>query len=334
VAAAVGLAVATPRRPPEFAYAGAWTPPPRAGEEPAAPDGEPWNDPTGAGTVIAVWGPTGGPGRSTVAVNLAAELAALGTTTLLVDADVYGGAVAQLLGLLDESPGVAAACRLANNGTLDLLALAELALDVRPGLRVVTGISRADRWPELRPSALEVVLDLCRRVAVVTVVDCGFCLERDEELSFDGSAPRRNGATLTALSSADTVLAVAAADPVGLQRFVRGLAELGDVVPEASIRTVVNRTRDGVVGGGSAAREIAAALDRYAGVARPRFLPEDGTACDAAVAAGRTLAEIAPTSKLRVAIQELAAELTGRDKSASRRGGRRRVFQRAGSRRP
>ena len=62
---------------------------------------------------MAVWGPTGAPGRTTVAVGLADEAARLGISTLLVDADVYGGVVAQVLGLLDESPGLAGAARLA-----------------------------------------------------------------------------------------------------------------------------------------------------------------------------------------------------------------------------
>ena len=43
-----------------------------------------------------------------------------GTPTLLADADVYGGVVAQVLGFLDEAPGLAAAARLANNGQLDV----------------------------------------------------------------------------------------------------------------------------------------------------------------------------------------------------------------------
>jgi hypothetical protein len=45
--------------------------------------------------LAAVWGPKGGPGRTTVAVNLAFEAAASGGEVLLVDADTYGGAVAQ-----------------------------------------------------------------------------------------------------------------------------------------------------------------------------------------------------------------------------------------------
>jgi MinD-like ATPase involved in chromosome partitioning or flagellar assembly len=319
VAGAIMTATAHPAYAPEFAYAGGWTPGPDMA--PAPPVTEPADDgPLGA--VVAVWGPTGAPGRSTVAVTVATELALLGVSTLLVDADVYGGSVAQLLGLLDESPGLAAACRLANNGTLDLLGLAELAAQVTPGLRVLTGIARSDRWPELRAGALEVVLGLARRLAAVTVVDCGFCLERDEELSFDTMAPRRNAATLTALGAADEVLAVAAADPVGLQRFVRARAELADVLPGADVRTVVNRTRDSAVGGGHAERQIGGALQRFAGIGAAHFVPFDGAACDAAVAAGRTLTETAPASPARLALRALAAELAGVPAPASH--GRRR----------
>jgi hypothetical protein len=201
---------------------------PHLGEpaEGAAPD-------AGEGRVVAVWGPTGAPGRTTVAVGLAGELAALGRPTMLVDADVYGGVVAQVLGLLDEAPGLAGACRQAGAGRSSAPALATFARTVGPELRVLTGIARADRWPELRPTSLEVVLELARTLATTTVVDCGFGLEQDEELAYDTAAPRRNGATLTVLEQADTVLAVGTADPVGLQRLVRGLAELREAVPGA-----------------------------------------------------------------------------------------------------
>jgi Flp pilus assembly CpaE family ATPase len=264
-----------------------------------------------SGVVVAVWGPTGAPGRTSVAIGLAAELAALGTETLLVDADVYGGSVGQLLGLLDESPGLAGACRLANNGSLDHGALAELAVQVRPGLRVLTGISRAERWPELRPSALDVVFGLARSLAAVTVVDCGFCLERDEELSFDTAAPRRNGATLTVLEGADTVLAVASGDPIGLHRYVRGLAELAEAVPTVSPVTVVNRVRAAAVGGGNAQTEIRTALERFAGVRDAWFVPLDIASYDSAVASGRMLTEAAKNSPARTVLQSLAASLVG-----------------------
>jgi MinD-like ATPase involved in chromosome partitioning or flagellar assembly len=267
--------------------------------------------PVAPGRVVAVWGPAGAPGRTTVAVTLAAELAAAGHPTLVADADTYGGSIAQLLGLLDEAPGLAAAARAADHGTLDLEHLARAAPVVAPGLRVLTGIARPQRWPELRPAALRRVFQLSRLLAAWTVVDCGFSLEQDEELMFDTAAPRRNGATLAALTEADTVLAVGSADPVGLQRLVRGLTELAEAVPGADPVVVVNRLRATAVGG-RPERVVRDALARYAGVTQPVFVAEDRPAVDAAVLAGRTLTELSPSSPARLALSGLAARLTAR----------------------
>ena len=73
--------------------------------------------------------------------------------------------------------------------------------------------SSPDRWPELRPAALTMVWRVACRLVDVTVVDIGFCLEDDEELAYDTAAPRRNGAALLTLESADVVVAVPS--PVG-----------------------------------------------------------------------------------------------------------------------
>jgi Flp pilus assembly CpaE family ATPase len=272
----------------------------------------------GTGRVIAVWGPTGAPGRTTVALGIASEIAALRRSTLLIDGDVYGGVAAQLLGVLDEAPGLAAAARLANNGQLHLAALAQLARSVTPTLRLLSGISRADRWPELRPAALESVLGLARSLASVSVIDCAFCLEQDEELAFDTAAPRRNGATLTFLETADTVVVVGTADPVGLQRLVRGLGELKEAVPGLSPVVVVNRFRSSAVPG-DADREVRAALQRYAGVDAVVTIPLDVSGVDSAVAAGRTLHEAASSSPARLALADLAARLIGAPTQPRRR---------------
>ena len=262
------------------------------------------------GHVVAVWGPTGSPGRTTVAVNLAVELALLGREVLLIDADTYGGCVAQTLALLDEAPGIAAAARAAEQGTLDLAALARLALQVRPGLRVLTGISKAERWPEIRGAALERVLQVCRALVDDVVVDVGFCLEDDEELSYDTQAPRRNQATLTTLQLADAAVVVGGCDPVSLQRLVRGLQELGTVrAPEPIV--VVNRVRSGPVGS-QPERLVADALERFAGVSRVHTIPDDPAAFDAAMLAGRALAEIVPAAPARRAFLEVVGEVARR----------------------
>ena len=221
----------------------------------------------GSGQVVAVWGPAGAPGRSTVALGLAGEIARAGWPTLLVDADPYGGTLALSLGLHDESSGLAAACRAANLGTLDATELNKHLVAVRPTLSLLTGIAHAQRWPELRPSAIDLVLGTARTQAAVTVVDCGFCLEQDEELSYDTLAPRRNGATLAALDAADLVVVVGSAEPAGVRRMVQGLADLAEAVPHARTSVVLNRVREG--------RDARAALRRFAGVERLTTLPLD-----------------------------------------------------------
>lgn len=256
------------------------------------------------GQVVAVWGPTGAPGRTTVAVTLAAELAVTGEPVLLLDADTYGAAVGQVLGVLDEAPGLAAACRAAGSGRLTPQTLVQLAPQVLPGLRVLTGLPRTDRWPELREHALAEVLRACRSAAGWVVVDAGFCLEVDEELSFDTRAPRRNGATLAVLEEADHVVAVGAADPVGVQRLVRGLEDLREA-SRAPRTVVLNRVRPGPVGRDPEQR-LHRAMDRLAGVEDALLVPEDRAGCDAALLTGRTLREERPHSPARAAVVELA----------------------------
>ncbi|MFP5311836.1 MAG: CpaE family protein, partial [Actinomycetes bacterium] len=240
----------------------------------AGPDG----DEPGSGKLIVVWGPAGSPGRTTVAVNMAGEMAADGRDVLLVDADTYGASVAAVLGLLDESAGLAQACRLADQGLLDADALRKVAATVATTagrFRVLTGITRADRWTEVRAAALSLVLERARQIADVVVVDTGFCLEADEELSFDTMAPRRNAATLRPLELADTVYAIGAADPIGVPRMVRGLSELEAAVPQASPTVILNKVRAASVGR-SPERQLRDAWTRYGPAAElTAFLPYD-----------------------------------------------------------
>ncbi len=284
-----------------------------AAQAPASPASRP-------GRVIAVWGPTGAPGRTTTAVTLADELARLAQRSLLVDADVYGGVVAAMFGLLDESPGLVAACRQAQSRRLDAEGLAGLCWQVGAELRVLTGISRADRWPELRSTALRGVLTVARALADYTMVDVGFALETDEELSFDTLAPRRNGATLAVLEEADLILAVGSADPIGIQRLVRGLGELRAAAIGTPVWIVLNRVRRSAVAGNLEV-ELNAALRRFAGQSCAALLPYDLVGLDRAAAAGQTLAEAAPASPLRTAVTGLAQAICGAP--APRRGRRR-----------
>lgn len=258
-----------------------------------------------AGRIIAVWGPTGAPGRTSIAMTVAAELAAAGRSVVLADADCYGGAIAPALGLLDEAPGFAAACRLAGADALTATELDRVAQRYmstsKAGFAVLTGIGASSRWPELTADRVTTTLTECARWVDDVVVDTGFCLESDEEISSDLFAPRRNGATLAALRAADEVIAVGLADPVGLSRLLRGYAELAEAVPEARPRVVVNRVRASAVGFDPFG-QVATTLARFGGIEASALVPDDPVAFDAALLAGRTLHDVAPRSRARAVL--------------------------------
>ena len=292
--------------------------PPPAGEAPAPPAGATRR------VLAAVWGPKGGPGRTTVAVNLAFEAAATGGEVLLVDADTYGGAVAQTLGFLDEAPGLAWAARMAGRGELDAPRLWRAVRRAAPGgPRVLVGLPRAELWTEIRPGTWEALLELFRIAFPVTVVDAGFCLEEDEELLYDQVRLRRNAVTRMAVQAADLVVAVARADPVGLHAFIRGYQELRDLgVPASRVRVVVNQLRPGMFGGDRPAEQVRAALSRYVGIEPAAVVPYDRPGVDAALLAGQALREARPGCPAQIALARLAALLFPAPAARHRRRGR------------
>jgi Mrp family chromosome partitioning ATPase len=262
--------------------------------------------------VIAVWGPAGAPGRTTIAIGLAAELAARGHSVCLIDADTYGGTVAPALGLLDESPGFAAACRLAGADTLTAAELDRVAQTASSAsgapFSVLTGIGRPHRWPELSARRVTAVLDQCRQWRSIVIVDAGFNLEGDEEVSSDLAAPRRNGATIAALRVADAVVAVGAADPIGLARLLRTHADLLETVETAKVRIVANRVRASVLGIDPHG-QVRQSLDRFAGIRDAVLIDDDQDAADAALLTARPVPAAAPRSSLSRGVAELADSL-------------------------
>ena len=171
----------------------AWS---RSGDRPARPAAPPWR-PAGR---------RAGPPRR---------------RTILVDADPYGGAVAQQLGILDEVSGLLSAARLAAGGML-----AERFGSVQRAVgRAPDGRHRAARAPTAGSRSAPASSSTCsrsRRDTAHVVVDTGFSLEARPGARLRRRDPARNQMTLGALDVADEVVVVGAADPVGLSRLARG----------------------------------------------------------------------------------------------------------------
>lgn len=270
------------------------------------------SDGASEGRVVAVWGPLGSPGRTTLATAIADEISRTECAVLLADADSYGASVAQQLGLLDDASGLAAACRLAGAGRLDAEGLQRCTVALPGGMRVLTGIAKPDRWDELRPASLETVWQESRRSYAVTVVDVGFCVEHDEFAGAEGIQPQRNQASVSTLRTADTVIAVADSSPVGLVRFIRDLTAVRSLAPTAQTLVVANRVakRDEA--------SVTALLKYQLGVEAVQCLPPDSAVVEA-WRSGLMLSERSRRSALQKAIGDMATEIVGRPSTKHRR---------------
>jgi MinD-like ATPase involved in chromosome partitioning or flagellar assembly len=262
----------------------------------------------GDGRIVTVWGPSGAPGRTSVAIALADEAARDGVRTLLVDADTWAPSVSAVLGIVDDGAGLASACRRALAGSLDGVSLAALCRELRDDLLVLPGIPRAGRWTEVRAAALTDVLEVARGLAQLIVVDCAAPIESDEELVYDTEAPRRNAATFTALDKADAVVVVGTCTPHDTIRLVTGLSDLRAHSRDVERYVVVTRVRESLLGRRPSAA-IAEALHRHAGVDHVWCVPDDPAAYDEALLTGRTLADVAPGSAARRMLRGLTREL-------------------------
>lgn len=265
-------------------------------------------------------GPGGSPGRSTIAINLAHELAQHGEEVVLIDADLWGGAIAQTLGLLADTAGLSAAVRAADHGRLDQPTFARHAPKVADHLRVLPGLARAARWREVSAVSTLALLEVARRSATWVVVEAPV-LVPDEDVGYS-LGPGRNDVARALLGAAEEIVVVGAAEPIGIERLVQTLLDLDDVTGSATRRVVVNRLRSSAAGP-RAADSVREALARFADVPDPVLVPDDRGLCDRALLAGTTWREAGGRSGARAAVTALADDLrsaAGRPAPAADRG--------------
>jgi MinD-like ATPase involved in chromosome partitioning or flagellar assembly len=169
---------------------------------------------------------------------------------------------------LDETPGFAAACRLAGRNELTGSEIERITNIVEhDGVRfsVLTGLPRSSRWAEVGSEKVRLVLDLVRDIYDVVIVDVGFGVEDNEWID---DAPQRDGAAREILRLADSVIAVGTADPVGVSRIIRGLDEIRDLCKPPIL--ILNR-----VAAGSGA-DAADAIHRFSNHLVRTVIPADG----------------------------------------------------------
>ena len=266
------------------------------------------------GKIVTVWGTHGAPGRSTIAFNLAALAAQQGQQVCLIDADTYAPSLDALMALEDTGSGLAILCSDADRAQLDEKkagAIMERVPLKNGTFDFLSGITSSSRWPEVRARAFAEVLEWLKHRYDLVICDVAAPIEVDEELTFDGPAPRRNAATLTALACSDRVIALGEADVIGLPRLINLAREVQSrpdlFAPQTDVQYWLNRSRREAAGFNPEAK-MRDNWARYLSVPLTGVIPYERKVMDRLRRNGEALLEVAPRHAV---VQSFEAMLAG-----------------------
>ena len=257
------------------------------------------------GQVITVFSAFGSVGRSTIALNVACELALAGRKVLLIDADTYAPGLATLLNLTEHPAGLAAACRLAAQDRLTVDEIDRLSQPIefsKTRFYLMTGLSAAQRWPEVSFDRLARLIEVARSSYDFVVLDAASAI--DQTVGNVVSGALRDQAAIAALEASNQVLNIATADPVAIQRHIMAIEQLAELQLSAEVITVINRLRASVIGS-NPRQQISDTLLRFANIEVSSFIPDDPVATDRAIRESTPLALSSRKSPARQAIAAL-----------------------------
>jgi pilus assembly protein CpaE len=258
------------------------------------------------GAFLAVFNPKGGVGKTTIAVNLAASLMAMGRKVLLVDADTVTGHIASSLGLervrtfadslVDAREGGPGA---APDSLEDLLA-------AHPsGLKVLVLSSSPLKTDTLDPAIVADVIDRARRSFDVIVVD----LHPDYDVL-----------NRAIFGRADRILVPVTPDVPALRAAVQLREVAGELGFRDKLALVINRANSGV-----------SVADMESTVGMPSFaaIRSAGLQLVKAANEGRTVIDLFPAEKVSGDFRALAERVVGTPRAKEATGASiRRLFGR------
>jgi pilus assembly protein CpaE len=189
----------------------------------AAPRAE---SPEQFGTVVAVFSPKGGVGRTTIAVNLAVAAAAeLGKKVVLVDASFQFGDVAVLLNLNPKDKSMFELVSDLEGGG-DAEAVETYTVSHSSGIRVILAPPSPEMADVITPAGVKRVVEILRQRYELVVIDC---------------AAWFNDITLGILDLADVVLTVLTLEITSIKNIRLFLEVAEKLGYDDKIRLVLNR---------------------------------------------------------------------------------------------
>ena len=246
---------------------------------------------TARATVIAVFNPKGGVGKTTIATNLASALQIRkGQNVLLLDADTVTGHVTTSLGMNEARTVVDSLRDEPDGGPVETLA--DLAAAHSSGLRVVSLTSSPLHTELLDPARVSALISSARRGFDYVVIDLH---------------PSYSPLNQAIFEAADRILVPVTPDVPA----IRAAVQLSDLATELGIRDrlalVVNRANSGV---------SVADLERTVGMPSLALLRSGGLLFVRAANEGRTVIEMFPREKISEDFDALADRIMGTPVSA------------------
>jgi len=221
--------------------------------------------------IIAVTSPHGSTGKTTVAINIALELAAEKYSVLLIDADLEGPSIANYFCLSELPAGLVGALRIASQHRFDQTQLERLSIKIpKASITVLPGVI-SDQALELTGEGIQAILEVAKASFDFVVVDLGSLKPKQE---FD--------LTSEVVCISDQVVLVALADPIGIFRLLRVEKYLLSLPEQPKL--VINRTRNSVIS--QAKSEIKTTLAGLGSIEAAAFLPDDPVHVDQATRLG------------------------------------------------
>jgi MinD-like ATPase involved in chromosome partitioning or flagellar assembly len=218
--------------------------------------------------LIAVTSPHGSTGKTTIAINIALELAAEKYKVLLIDADLQGSSVANYFCLAELPAGLAGALRIASQNRFDEHQLERLSVQVpKTSVSVLPG-AMAELTVSPTDEILTDIITVAKQVFDFVIVDVGSISPSTSDFNL----------TRAFIRQADQVVLVASADPVGIFRLLAIEASILELAAEPKL--VINRLRNSVIP--QAKSEIKTTLAKLGTIEVAAFLADDPIQVDQA----------------------------------------------------
>jgi len=262
---------------------------------------------------IACWSGSGSPGRTTLAINLATELALSRKRILLIDLDTLSPAVGIALGLVDTPAGLSAVLRLAEQNRLTRSELSRLsvAIDVgRNELVFLPGISAASRWPEVSAERFELLLAQISGQFDLIVLDLPQATYPTTRLVHPAlsQVEERDDLIRSVLTRSSKLITISGCDAISAKRFLEAQSLLLELGRADDQLVVVNRFRTSALGP-DAKYELEQSFQNLANLRIDTFIPDEPENFDRALRNGLPLALLKRSSAARQAIKQLADQI-------------------------